>query len=148
MVHSAIKYLQLPMVEHTCKVMSVEERLSCLFLPFCAGATLKVILDIDLSLSILISAAIALLYTLLGGLYSVAYTDIVQLICIFVGLVSPDPRIELERCEETAFCLKKKLRTFSCFVCEENIVKGSSGLCTVLDISTHLLYKNVVYSLF
>ncbi|XP_025094210.1 uncharacterized protein LOC112563939 isoform X2 [Pomacea canaliculata] len=61
------------------------------------GATLKVILDIDLSLSILISAAIALLYTLLGGLYSVAYTDIVQLICIFVGLVSPDPRIELER---------------------------------------------------
>ncbi|PVD38531.1 hypothetical protein C0Q70_01147 [Pomacea canaliculata] len=51
------------------------------------GATLKVILDIDLSLSILISAAIALLYTLLGGLYSVAYTDIVQLICIFVGLI-------------------------------------------------------------
>lgn len=79
-----------------------------LFLPFCAGATLKVILDIDLSLSILISAAIALLYTLLGGLYSVAYTDIVQLICIFVGLVSPDPRIELESCEEAAFCLKKK----------------------------------------
>ena len=53
----------------------------------CAGATLKVILDIDLKLSIIISAAIALLYTLMGGLYSVAYTDIVQLICIFIGLV-------------------------------------------------------------
>jgi len=26
-------------------------------------------------------------YTLIGGLYSVAYTDVVQLICIFIGLV-------------------------------------------------------------
>ncbi|XP_070187378.1 high affinity choline transporter 1-like isoform X2 [Littorina saxatilis] len=50
------------------------------------GATLKVILDIDLTLSIIISAGIALLYTLMGGLYSVAYTDVVQLICIFIGL--------------------------------------------------------------
>lgn len=50
------------------------------------GATLKVILDIDLKLSVIISALISLLYTLLGGLYSVAYTDVVQLICIFVGL--------------------------------------------------------------
>ncbi|XP_067672953.1 high affinity choline transporter 1-like [Haliotis asinina] len=50
------------------------------------GATLAVILDIDTTLSILISAAISLLYTLVGGLYSVAYTDVVQLICIFIGL--------------------------------------------------------------
>ncbi|KAL8610188.1 hypothetical protein ACOMHN_005961 [Nucella lapillus] len=50
------------------------------------GATLKVILDIDLSLSVIISAVISLLYTLLGGLYSVAYTDVVQLICMFIGL--------------------------------------------------------------
>ncbi|KAK7507892.1 hypothetical protein BaRGS_00000857 [Batillaria attramentaria] len=50
------------------------------------GASLKVILDIDLRLSIIISAVISLLYTLLGGLYSVMYTDVVQLICIFVGL--------------------------------------------------------------
>ena len=50
-------------------------------------------MDIDLRLSIIISAAIALLYTLLGGLYSVAYTDVVQLICIFVGLV----RLKLSR---------------------------------------------------
>lgn len=50
------------------------------------GATLKVILSLDLTISIIVSAAIALLYTLLGGLYSVAYTDVVQLICIFIGL--------------------------------------------------------------
>lgn len=50
------------------------------------GATLKVILEIDLNTSILLSAGISLLYTLLGGLYSVAYTDVVQLICMFIGL--------------------------------------------------------------
>lgn len=29
---------------------------------------------------------IAVFYTLFGGLYSVAYTDVIQLFCIFVGL--------------------------------------------------------------
>lgn len=38
--------------------------------------------------AIIISAGIALFYTLIGGLYSVAYTDVVQLFCIFFGLVS------------------------------------------------------------
>lgn len=38
-------------------------------------------------MSVMISAMIAIFYTLVGGLYSVAYTDVVQLFCIFVGLV-------------------------------------------------------------
>ncbi|XP_050392148.1 high affinity choline transporter 1 [Patella vulgata] len=50
------------------------------------GATLSVIVDLDTNTSIIISAAIALLYTMLGGLYSVVYTDVIQLVCIFVGL--------------------------------------------------------------
>ncbi|XP_018016088.1 high-affinity choline transporter 1 isoform X2 [Hyalella azteca] len=50
------------------------------------GSTLAVILDIGNTTSILVSAAIAVTYTLLGGLYSVAYTDVVQLFCIFAGL--------------------------------------------------------------
>jgi len=50
------------------------------------GATLKVILDINLETAIIVSAAISLGYTLVGGLYSVAYTDVLQLICIFIGL--------------------------------------------------------------
>jgi len=33
------------------------------------------------------SALIAVMYTWIGGLYSVAYTDVVQLGCILVGLV-------------------------------------------------------------
>ena len=52
------------------------------------GATLAVILDINMDLSVIISALIAVAYTFFGGLYSVAYTDVVQLICIFIGLVS------------------------------------------------------------
>ncbi|XP_051882331.1 high-affinity choline transporter 1 [Pristis pectinata] len=50
------------------------------------GATLSVIVDIDINLSVIISAVIAIFYTLVGGLYSVAYTDVVQLFCIFLGL--------------------------------------------------------------
>ncbi|KAG7249628.1 hypothetical protein CRUP_031549 [Coryphaenoides rupestris] len=37
-------------------------------------------------MSVIISAMIAIFYTLVGGLYSVAYTDVVQLFCIFLGL--------------------------------------------------------------
>lgn len=50
------------------------------------GASLQVILNLDNIVSIIISAAIAVLYTVIGGLYSVAYTDIIQLIFIPLGL--------------------------------------------------------------
>ncbi|CAI9579613.1 unnamed protein product [Staurois parvus] len=50
------------------------------------GATISVIVDIDINISVVVSALIATFYTLVGGLYSVAYTDVVQLFCIFVGL--------------------------------------------------------------
>lgn len=57
------------------------------------GATLSVIVDIEINVSVVISAMIAIFYTLVGGLYSVAYTDVVQLFCIFVGLVSGNRRL-------------------------------------------------------
>ncbi|KAK3090092.1 hypothetical protein FSP39_009134 [Pinctada imbricata] len=50
------------------------------------GATLSVIIDIDQNTAIVLSSCIAVFYTLFGGLYSVAYTDVVQLFCIFIGL--------------------------------------------------------------
>lgn len=50
------------------------------------GSTLAVILDLPNEVSIIVSAVIAVVYTLFGGLYSVAYTDVVQLFCIFIGL--------------------------------------------------------------
>jgi high affinity choline transporter 7 len=42
----------------------------------------------DMNLSVILSAFIAVAYTFFGGLYAVAYTDVVQLFCIFIGLVS------------------------------------------------------------
>lgn len=51
------------------------------------GSTLSVIVGIDMNVAIILSAAIAVLYTLIGGLYSVSYTDIVQLFAMFIGLV-------------------------------------------------------------
>ena len=53
-----------------------------------AGASLTVIIGLQHTISVCISAAIAIFYTLLGGLYSVAFTDVIQLICIAFGLVS------------------------------------------------------------
>lgn len=50
------------------------------------GATLSVIIDMDHRTSVILSSGIAIFYTLFGGLYSVAYTDVIQLFCIFIGL--------------------------------------------------------------
>lgn len=52
----------------------------------CLGATLAVIIDMDHRTSVIFSACVAVFYTLFGGLYSVAYTDVIQLFCIFIGL--------------------------------------------------------------
>jgi len=50
------------------------------------GATLAIILQMDLDTAVIGSALIAVFYTWIGGLYAVAYTDVVQLGCIFLGL--------------------------------------------------------------
>ncbi|KAM9352373.1 high affinity choline transporter 1-like [Symphorus nematophorus] len=50
------------------------------------GGTMSVILGLSSTLSIIISAVVSIIYTFLGGLYSVAYTDIIQLCFIFVSL--------------------------------------------------------------
>ncbi|XP_010207848.1 high affinity choline transporter 1 [Colius striatus] len=50
------------------------------------GATMRVILDVGGSLAITVSACTVILYTLLGGLYSVAYTDVIQLVFITLSL--------------------------------------------------------------
>lgn len=69
------------------KSRAVELQLGCSH-PISAGATISVIIRASVHMSVIVSALIATLYTLVGGLYSVAYTDVVQLFCIFVGLVS------------------------------------------------------------
>ena len=61
-----------------------------------SGASLSVILGLDNTVSIIISACISVFYTLIGGLYSVAYTDVVQLICMFIGLVSDNEQTFLK----------------------------------------------------
>lgn len=47
---------------------------------------MAVIIDMEKETSVIFSACIAVFYTLFGGLYSVAYTDVIQLFCIFIGL--------------------------------------------------------------
>ena len=52
------------------------------------GSTLQVILHIKTVPSIIISAVIAVFYTLFGGLISVAYTDVFQLFFTGVSAIS------------------------------------------------------------
>lgn len=51
------------------------------------GAAFGVILDIDLTSAIIVSAAIVTFYTMLGGMWAVAYTDAFQLALIPIGLI-------------------------------------------------------------
>ncbi|XP_074554364.1 high affinity choline transporter 1-like isoform X2 [Halichoeres trimaculatus] len=50
------------------------------------GGTVSVVMDISSPLAVSISAAVAIVYTLMGGLYSVAYTDVIQLSLMLLGL--------------------------------------------------------------
>ncbi|MCB0641794.1 MAG: sodium:solute symporter family protein [Phaeodactylibacter sp.] len=50
------------------------------------GTTFGTILGLDTSTSIILSAVIAILYTVTGGLWSVALTDVAQLLLLFIGL--------------------------------------------------------------
>ncbi len=51
------------------------------------GATLAVILGVDLTVAIVVSAAVVTAYTVLGGMWSVGYTDTVQFLLIPLGLL-------------------------------------------------------------
>ncbi|KAM4601989.1 high-affinity choline transporter 1-like [Polymixia lowei] len=50
------------------------------------GATISVILDLSFTVCVWISSAVAVVYTVVGGLYSVAYTDVIQLSLVFCSL--------------------------------------------------------------
>ena len=55
------------------------------------GATLAVVANIKSFISVLISGFIAISYTMFGGIFSVAYTDIVQLSFVLVGALIAIP---------------------------------------------------------
>ncbi|MGH8246017.1 MAG: sodium:solute symporter family protein, partial [Gammaproteobacteria bacterium] len=50
------------------------------------GTTFGTILGMDFTTSIVLSAAISIAYTMAGGMWSVAFTNVLQLAIIFVGL--------------------------------------------------------------
>ena len=51
------------------------------------GATMSVVIDLPFSVCVWISAVVVIIYTVLGGLYSVAYTDVIQISLVFLSLV-------------------------------------------------------------
>lgn len=79
----------------------------------CPGATISVIVDIDVNISVVLSALIAIFYTLFGGLYSVAYTDVIQLFFIFFGLVRSFTYDSIKRSAGSFSCLNGSPLTFT-----------------------------------
>lgn len=55
------------------------------------GSTFGVLLGVPLTSAILVSAVVTTAYTVLGGMWSVAYTDIVQLGLVAIGLAAALP---------------------------------------------------------
>ena len=55
------------------------------------GSTLSIMANIDNTIAIVVSSLVAIVYTFFGGIFAVAYTDIVQLVFIGVGLTTAIP---------------------------------------------------------
>ena len=55
------------------------------------GSTFGVVLGIDLVTAIVVSAAVVTLYTMVGGMWAVAYTDALQLGIVIIGLALAVP---------------------------------------------------------
>lgn len=55
------------------------------------GSSLAVVAGVDPNISVCASALLAAIYTVFGGLYSVACTDALQLLCILLGLAIAAP---------------------------------------------------------
>jgi high affinity choline transporter 7 len=55
------------------------------------GSTFGVVLGMDLTSAILLSAIVTTAYTVLGGMWSVAYTDVFQLALVAIGLAAALP---------------------------------------------------------
>ena len=49
------------------------------------GTTLAVIINTPVTATIIVSAVVAVVYTLFGGIYAVAYTDVAQLTFMMIG---------------------------------------------------------------
>ena len=113
------------------------------------GSLFTVMLGLDNTLSIVISASVAVAYTLFGGLYSVAYTDVIQLICVFFGLVIfSNSMYSLISLFVYIVCTFRCFAFRSCGLIQLLITKRSvesigSGLCLYLPsavISTFIYY--------
>ena len=57
------------------------------------GSSFDVVLGVRLTVAILLAAAVVTLYTMMGGLWSVAYTDVFQLGLVALGLLIALPYI-------------------------------------------------------
>ena len=66
---------------------ALSEMIWCAAILSSLGSSLNIILHLDHTFSIVLSAGLVLVYTMLGGLLSVAYTDVIQIIFLIFALL-------------------------------------------------------------
>ncbi|MBT3218349.1 MAG: sodium:solute symporter, partial [Proteobacteria bacterium] len=75
---------------HTAAVLMIPAVLAEMFwsaaILVALGSTFGTVIGLDLRASIVISAAVAISYTVFGGLRAVAYTDVIQMFLLLIGL--------------------------------------------------------------
>lgn len=99
---------------------------------------MAVILELPFNICAWISAAVIIVYTLLGGLYSVAYTDVVQLVLIFISLVTSQTHTH------TMHLHKKQKNSRVQNHCLQEETKAFSQFYTVQIFSVSLVYSGCV----
>ncbi|XP_030576349.1 high-affinity choline transporter 1-like [Archocentrus centrarchus] len=127
------------------------------------GGTVSVVMDIHPSMSVGISAAVAVLYTLMGGLYSVAYTDVIQLSFMLIGLwlcvpfilISPHSAnftiAAVSKLHQEPWIGKLELEDIGCWI-DELLLLGIGGICyqafyqRVLSIATHTKARTTCFA--
>ena len=76
------------------------------------GTSLSVVIGVSVEVAILVSAGVSILYTMVGQMIAVAYTDVFQLICITVGLVRS--RLKRYLISVPSFCSSHCVRVCVC----------------------------------
>ena len=102
------------------------------------GTTLAVILNLPVVPTIIVSAAIAVFYTLFGGIYAVAYTDVIQV----------NSRVILELRDFTSFKSIYKPYNDQCVISLVISASQRTSFKFILNLSTNCMLKILLSAYF
>lgn len=106
------------------------------------GMSVATVFELDTSTAIVISAAVVVGYTMVGGLWAVAYTDVLQLLCIVLGLC-----LVIPFAMEQAGGSVNVLENYSGRLSRQELFPGNS-IWTWLDIGMMLICGGIPWQVY